>query len=53
MCSVSNSLLGSAERDLPYRSACATDAVRGLVTADAGMNLPPSVVLTVSLMLVL
>lgn len=53
MCSASNDLLGSAERDLPHPSACATDAVWGLVTADAGINLPPLLVLTVSVMLVL
>ena len=42
MCRVSNSLLGSAGRDLPLDSACATDAAWGLVTADAGINWPHS-----------
>ena len=35
-------MLGSAGRDLPLDSACATDAAWGLVTADAGINWPHS-----------
>ena len=53
MCRVSNSLLGSAERDAAHPSACAMDAAWGLVTADAGMKPASLLILTLNVTLML